>query len=139
MPGSRYEPQEFADYEPFLTQERSWPSPDGTNHAIESMSPQHAISAYRKLCRWADERPSGGFIGVGGREMRKTILGQALINQALGHEAPALPELITGEDVLEVLIEGSSKATEADALFHFRVARGIADHLDDQQLVITRL
>lgn len=127
--------EDFGPYEGRLHQGELWPSVSKGNEPILDMSPQHAIAAYRKLCRWAQARSDLD-------PMRDYLLGQALIVQALGHDCGLGVhhpfEELEEDELLEALIEASEKSCEADAVYHYRVARAIIAYLGDHQVVVFR-
>ena len=130
--------EDFGPYEGLLHQADVWPSTTrGQMEPILDMSPQHAIAAYRKLCRWAQGRTGWDLA-----PMRDYLLGQALIVQALGHDCGLGVhhpfEALEPDELLEVLIEASEASCEADALTHYRNAKAVLTYLDDHQVVVFR-
>ena len=134
--------EEFAQYEGLLHQSDIWPSvTKGQEEPILDMSPQHAIAAYRKLCRWA-ETVVWAEPGFALDPMRDYLLGQALITQALGHscgQAVYHPfEQLEDDELVECLIAASEASTEAEAVYHYRMAKEVIAYLDDHEIVVFR-
>lgn len=128
-------PELFADYTPYLAQVGSWPSIDQGHELtpVWSMTPQHAISAYRKLLRWAAQRTyeqaSPSYEAV-----QRSPLAMALLNQAVGFEvlyADDLPPAPLGDvahPLSDVTLEAVFDAlSELDA--HTTAAGGKPVHI----------
>lgn len=77
MPSRRTDPEDFAEYQGWLAQVDLWPRRGEESVSIWGMNPSHAISAYRKLLRWADLRGNA-------ESVPRTPLAMALLQQAVG-------------------------------------------------------
>ena len=70
------------DYSNYLSQVDAWPSEGAEEDvSIWNMSAQHAIAAFHKLNRWADNQRDWTRVSV-----RRTNLAQALLEQAVGEK-----------------------------------------------------
>lgn len=94
------QPEEFEDYQHWIGQVDAWPSSKaGEQISIWNMNPSHAISAYRKLLRWAIQRPPQ-LASPDYEDVKRSPLAMALLNQAVGFE------VVYSDDLPEVGLDG---------------------------------
>lgn len=135
------EGNELLDYRPWLTQGTIWPrtgveAPHGghmiEDRAIEEMSPQHAIAAYRKLQRWT----TNGSVVSGSvphwNNVRKSILARELLTQAVGEEVVYAFELVAEEGRRKAAVE-SLDAAQKRASARAEEIRALKDELGTAQ------